>query len=118
VPIFHEEFKPEVKTGMGPDCRLLARWGMSAVRVELDEVDFASHFLRLRVALVDAYVFSVFYWPVTAADVRGGGEKRAEGRGRGSVVWRTAEGMESRFFLSPGGSGGWPRPCLPGGDEA
>lgn len=30
--------------------------------------------------LVSAYVFSGFYWSVGAADVRGGGEKDAEGR--------------------------------------
>lgn len=55
-------------------------------------VCFTLSFLRLRRALVDAYVFSVLYWPVTAADVRGGGEKEAKGRCRGSVVYRWEEG--------------------------
>lgn len=64
--------------------------------------------------------FSVFYWPVTAADVRGGDEKVAEGRGRGVSLYRWG-GWGASFFFFPvkagdglslraadAGAGSWP----------
>lgn len=76
---------PEVKTGIGPGCTRSLRDVSSTSGAGGGLVCPTLSFLRLRRELVDAYVFSVFYWPVTAADVRGGGEKGAEGRGRGRV---------------------------------
>lgn len=62
--------------------------------------------------------FSVFYWPVTAADVRGGDEKVAEGRGRGVSLYRWGGWGASFFFFFPAdglslraadaGAGSWP----------
>lgn len=88
---------PEVKTGIGPGC---TRWlrDVSSTTSAGGGCCFKLSFLRLRRALVDAYVFSVFYWPVTAADVRGGAEKGAEGRGRGVLLYRWGGGGRL-FFL-------------------
>lgn len=52
--------------------------------------------LRLRRALVDAYVFSRFYWPAAAADAR------AEQERRGGVAGKldcTDEGEENGFSV-------------------
>jgi len=73
---------PEVKTGIGPDDTRSLRDVSSTSGAGGGLVCFTPSILRLRRALVDAYVFSVFYWSVGAADVRGGGEKEAKGRGR------------------------------------
>lgn len=57
--------------------------------------------LRLRRVLVDAYVFSRFYWPAAAADAGGAEWERREGVA--GELYCTDEGEESGFsffFLS------------------
>lgn len=107
---------PEVETGVGPGC---TRWlrDVSSTTSAGGGCCFKLSFLRLRRALVDAYVFSVFYWPVTAADVRG--ELKGERRGGAGEFYSTDEGEESGysflfFFLSE--SGRWPLPACQAAD--
>lgn len=79
--------------------------------------------LRLRRVLVDAYVFSRFYWPAAAADARGGCERDWRG-GVAGELYSTEEGPECFFFFSffsfdrrplpacraaNAGAGSWPR---------
>lgn len=80
--------------------------------------------LRLRRVLVDAYVFSRFYWPAAAADAGGAEWERREGVA--GELYCTDEGEESGFsFFFPfdrsgrcplpacraadAGAGSWPR---------
>lgn len=70
-------------------------------------------FLRLRRALVGAYVSSALYWPVTAADVRGELEK--ERRGGAGELYCTDEGEESAcVFLWEGAGDGLSLPARRG----
>lgn len=74
---------PEVKLEIGPGCTRWLRDVSSTSNAGRCIVCFTLTILRLRRALVVAYVFSVFYWPVAAADVRGGGEKSRGGGAEG-----------------------------------
>lgn len=66
------EYDRKSRQGIGPDRTRSLRDVSSTSGAGRGLGCFTLSTLRLRRARVDAYVFSVFYWPVTAADVRGG----------------------------------------------
>lgn len=103
---------PGVETGSGPACGgSLGDVSRQDQRLEEGAAPKPS-FLRLRRALVGAYVSSALYWPVTAADVRrevGGG-----GGGAGGLYCRD-EGEESAcVFLWEGAGDGLSLPARRG----
>lgn len=68
--------------------------------VPRDDCRFPLSILRLRRARVDAYVFSLFYWPVPAADARGCGGEEGRGINPGWWGWNKSRRCSSTFFSS------------------
>lgn len=105
----------------GLGCGRWAGWDVSSTMGAGGGCCSTLSLLRLRRALVDAYVFSRFYWPAAAADARGGGAERGRRGGVTGELYCTDEGEESGFsifffFFSFDRSGRWPLPACRAAD--